>query len=51
MKSTRIEYDYYKRLENKYADSRKVIHDIKNHLQIIEELYKDAQEHKAEIYR
>ena len=25
-------------------------HDIKNHLQIIEELYKDAQEHKAEKY-
>lgn len=37
-------------MENKYADSRKVIHDIKNHLQIIEELYKDAQEHKAEKY-
>lgn len=49
-KQSRIEYDYYKRLENKYADSRKVIHDIKNHLQIIEELYKDAQEHKAEKY-
>lgn len=49
-KQSRIEYDYYKRLENKYADSSKVIHDIKNHLQIIEELYKDAQEHKAEKY-
>lgn len=49
-KQSRIEYDYYKRLENKYADSRKVIHDIKNHLQIIEELYKDDERQKAEKY-
>lgn len=38
-----LQYQYYAELEKKYQDSRKVIHDMKNHLQAIEHLY-DVQE-------
>lgn len=36
------QYKYFNELEQKYEESRKFFHDIKNHLNIIEELYKDS---------
>ena len=41
-----LQYRYYAELEQKYRESRKIIHDMKNHLQAVEHLYqaKDGQE-------
>lgn len=50
-KQTTMEYDYYNSLEEKYKNSRKIIHDIKNHIQTIENLYKENEGEKAEIYK
>ena len=36
---SKLQYKYYTHLENKYKNSRKVIHDMKNHLQAVEQLY------------
>lgn len=36
---SKLQYQYYNDLENKYKNSRKVIHDMKNHLQAVEQLY------------
>lgn len=47
---SRIQYEYYSSLENNYKNSRKVIHDIKNHLQTIENLYKSEQCDKGKTY-
>lgn len=39
----KIQYCYYEREEEKYEETRKLIHDIRNHMQALEELYqKDA---------
>lgn len=46
-----MEYEYYNSLEEKYKEFRKVIHDIKNHIQTIENLYKDNEFDKAELYK
>lgn len=46
----KLNYEYYTNLENKYMDSRKVMHDMKNHLQIIEDLYGMEEKEKAEKY-
>lgn len=35
-----LQYRYYGQLEEKYRESRKVIHDMKNHLAAIEHLYR-----------
>ncbi|WP_392486540.1 sensor histidine kinase [Haloimpatiens sp. FM7315] len=50
-KQAEINYEYYNSLENKYKNSRKVIHDIKNHMQTIEGLYKINEYEKAKKYR
>lgn len=34
-----LQYRYYAELEQKYRESRKIIHDMKNHLQAVEHLY------------
>lgn len=34
-----LQYKYYGELEKKYQDSRKVLHDMKNHLIAVEQLY------------
>ncbi|MEG1285210.1 MAG: GHKL domain-containing protein [Romboutsia sp.] len=36
---TKLQYQYYDNLENKYKESRKLIHDIRNHLHTVEDLY------------
>lgn len=46
----KIQYDYYTSLENKYKNSRKIIHDMKNHMQTIEDLYKMQENDKAHMY-
>lgn len=40
-----LQCQYYRDLEQKYRESRKVFHDIRNHLQAVEQLY--AKEDKA----
>lgn len=37
---SKLQYKYYDNLEVKYQDSRKLAHDIRNHINTIEELYK-----------
>lgn len=41
-----LQYRYYAELEQKHRESRKIMHDMKNHLQAVEHLYqaKDGQE-------
>lgn len=46
----KMQYEYYNNLESKYKNSRKIIHDIKNHMQIIEELYEQRENEKAKNY-
>ena len=46
----KMNYDYYNSLEDKYNKSRKVIHDIKNHIQTLEHLYKINEEDKVKLY-
>lgn len=46
----KLQYDYYTSLESKYKSSRKILHDMKNHLQTIENLYKLQENEKAHVY-
>lgn len=45
-----MQYKYYNELETKILSSRKIIHDIKNHMQTIEALYKESEKDKAKKY-
>lgn len=45
-----LQHKYYDNLENKYKESRKLIHDIRNHLQSIERLYEIKDAEKAKEY-
>lgn len=47
---SKLQYKYYDNLERKYQDSRKLAHDIRNHLNSIEELYKINDIESAKIY-
>ncbi|MDF2672337.1 MAG: hypothetical protein K0R09_602 [Clostridiales bacterium] len=47
---SKMQYEYYNTLENKYDSSRKLIHDMKNHLQTIENLYQLQENEKAREY-
>ncbi|WP_243156006.1 ATP-binding protein [Clostridium sp. C2-6-12] len=47
---SKMQYEYYNNLEKKYKNSRKVIHDMKNHLQSIEQLYNLKENHIASEY-
>lgn len=40
-----LTHQFYADLESSYADSRKVIHDIRNHLQMLEQSQKFAESH------
>jgi sensor histidine kinase YesM len=46
----KMQYEYYSNLENKYQNSRKLIHDMKNHMQTIEDLYMLNENEKAKEY-
>ncbi|MCR8745579.1 sensor histidine kinase [Romboutsia lituseburensis] len=45
-----LQYKYYDNLEKKYQGSRKLAHDIRNHLYTIEELYKINDTNSAKEY-
>ncbi len=45
-----LQYQYYRELEEKYQESRKVIHDVKNHLQVLESLYAEGRQQQASDY-
>lgn len=45
-----FQYKYYDNLEKKYQGSRKLAHDIRNHLYTIEELYKINDTNSAKEY-
>ncbi|MDU4860087.1 MAG: GHKL domain-containing protein [Terrisporobacter othiniensis] len=45
-----LQHKYYDNLENKYKESRKLIHDVRNHLQSIERLYENKEEDLAKKY-
>lgn len=45
-RQNQLQYNYYAELERRYQDSRKVIHDMKNHLHAVERLY-DVKESDA----
>ena len=49
-KQSDLQYRYYAELEKKYRESRKLIHDMKNHLQAVERLYKEQETEKGEGY-
>lgn len=46
----KMQYEYYNNLDTKYKNSRKIIHDIKNHMNAIEELYEQRETEKAKNY-
>ena len=45
-----LQHKYYDNLESKYKESRKLIHDIRNHLQSIERLYENKEQDLAKKY-
>lgn len=45
-----LQHKYYDNLENKYKESRKLIHDVRNHLQSIERLYENKEKYLAKKY-
>ncbi len=45
-----MQYRYYEREEEKYEESRKLIHDIRNHIQAMEALYRNAGAEDASQY-
>lgn len=45
-----IQYRYYEELERKYQDSRKVIHDMRNHLHAVEQLYGQGEMGAGDTY-
>ena len=46
----RMQHQYYEREEEKYEASRKLIHDIRNHIHAMEELYRREEAVDAEHY-
>lgn len=49
-KQNEIQYRYYGDLEKKYQESRKMIHDMKNHLKSVERLYEEEEREAAKTY-
>lgn len=45
-----LRYHYYEELDRKYRESRKVIHDMKNHLQAVEDLYAGQKTEAGDRY-
>lgn len=46
-----IQHNYYNNLESKYQNSRKLIHDIKNHVQTMESLYVENKNEQSATYK
>ncbi len=49
-KQNELQYQYYKRMEEKQKASRKIFHDIRNHLQSVEGLYLDGETEAGNTY-
>jgi signal transduction histidine kinase len=45
-----IQYNYYNNLEKEYQQMRKLRHDIRNHLQMLEKLYQSNEKQMADQY-
>ncbi|CAK7049038.1 MAG: hypothetical protein EUB_03113 [Eubacterium sp.] len=45
-----LQYRYYQEMETKLEDSRKTVHDMKNHLQAMERLYQTGEAEKGKRY-
>lgn len=45
-----IRYQYYGKLEKRYLESRKILHDMKNHLQAVERLYHEEDHDRGDQY-
>lgn len=45
-----LQYRHYEELERKYRESRKILHDMKNHLQAVEQLYEDQNKQAGDNY-
>ena len=45
-----LQYLHYEELEQKYRESRKVLHDMKNHLQAVEQLYEGENKEAGDNY-
>lgn len=44
------QFHYYEELERKYRESRKIFHDMKNHLQAVEQLYEEKDKEAGDHY-
>lgn len=44
------QFHYYEELERKYRESRKIFHDMKNHLQAVEQLYEEKDKEAGDTY-
>lgn len=44
------QFHYYEELERKYRESRKIFHDMKNHLQAVEQLYQEKDKEAGDHY-
>ena len=44
-------YQHYQKLEESYRQSRKIVHDVKNHIQALGKLYEEGQIEEAEKYK
>ena len=45
-----LQYEYYLQQEDKYNESIKILHDVNNHLKMIEEIYKNTGNNEATTY-
>lgn len=45
-----LQYGYYSRLEEKYENARRVIHDVKRHVNAMEQLYESAEPERGRAY-
>ncbi|MDO4273445.1 MAG: GHKL domain-containing protein [Eubacteriales bacterium] len=45
-----VQFHYYEELEQKYRESRKIFHDMKNHLQSVEQLYEEKNKKAGDDY-
>ena len=45
-----LQYHHYEELERKYRESRKILHDMKNHLQAVEQLYEGEHRQAGDHY-
>lgn len=45
-----LQYRHYEELEQKYHESRKILHDMKNHLQAVEQLYEGENRTAGDNY-